>query len=132
SEALNEKPFANYWMHNGYMNIDNEKISKSLNNFVLTKDLIEAHDPMVLRFFMLSVHYRNTINFTATLYKIENHTSELIKTSYKNLEHSKATCLHLDIDNSSWIEKITQHETNIEAAMDDNFNTTNAITVLFD
>lgn len=132
SEALNEKPFANYWMHNGYMNIDNEKMSKSLNNFVLTKDLIEAHDPMVLRFFMLSVHYRNPINFTATLLESAKHSFERIKTSYQNLEHRKATCLDLDVDNSSWIEKINQHETNFEAAMDDDFNTANAITVLFD
>src|SRR5690625_3284479 len=132
SEALNEKPFANYWMHNGYMNIDNEKMSKSLNNFVLTKDLIEAHDTMVLRFFMLSVHYRNPINFTATLLESAKHSFERIKTSYQNLEHRKATCLDLDVDNSSWIEKINQHETNFEAAMDDDFNTANAITVLFD
>src|SRR5699024_1534787 len=52
SEALNEKPFANYWMHNGYMNIDNEKMSKSLGNFILARELIEKHDPMVIRFFM--------------------------------------------------------------------------------
>src|SRR5699024_3345821 len=58
SESLNGQPFANYWMHNGYMNIDNEKMSKSLGNFVLTRDLIAKFDPMVIRFFMLSVHYR--------------------------------------------------------------------------
>src|SRR5699024_236973 len=57
SEELNEKYYANYWMHNGYMNIDIEKMSKKLNYLVLTKDLIEAHDPMILRLFLLSVHY---------------------------------------------------------------------------
>src|SRR5699024_12205823 len=69
SEALNEKTFANYWMHNWYMNIDNEKMSKSLGNFILTKDLIVKYDLMMLRFFMLIVHYLNLINFTQDLNK---------------------------------------------------------------
>jgi cysteinyl-tRNA synthetase len=63
SEALTGKTFARYWMHNGYINIDNEKMSKSLGNFVLVHDIIKKHDPQVLRFFMLSVHYRNPINY---------------------------------------------------------------------
>lgn len=132
SEALNEKPFANYWMHNGYMNIDNEKMSKSLNNFVLTKDLIANHDPMVLRFFMLSVHYRNPINFTASLLESAKNSFNRIKTSYQNLEHRKATSMDIEIDNSKWYEKINHHQTDFEAAMNDDFNTANAITVLFD
>src|SRR5699024_10466438 len=132
SEALNEKPFANYWMYNGYMNIDNEKMSKSLNNFVLTKDLIANHDPMVLRFFMLSVHYRNPINFTASLLESAKNSFERIKTSYQNLEHRKATSLNLEIDNSAWFKQVEDHMTRFEEAMDDDFNTANAITVLFD
>ncbi len=132
SEALNEKPFANYWMHNGYMNIDNEKMSKSLNNFVLTKDLIANHDPMVLRFFMLSVHYRNPINFTATLLESAKNSFNRIKTSYQNLEHRKATSMDIEVDNSKWYEKIANHQKDFEAAMNDDFNTANAITVLFD
>jgi len=132
SEALNEKPFANYWMHNGYMNIDNEKMSKSLNNFVLTKDLIANHDPMVLRFFMLSVHYRNPINFTASLLESAKNSFERIKTSYQNLEHRKATSLNLEVDNSAWFKQVEDHMTRFEEAMDDDFNTANAITVLFD
>src|SRR5699024_11712129 len=93
---------------------------------------IEAHDPMVLRFFMLSVHYRNPINFTATLLESAKHSFERIKTSYQNLEHRKTTCLDLDVDNSSWIEKINQHETNFGEAMDDDFNTAYAFTDLLD
>src|SRR5690625_6347137 len=80
SESLNEKPFAHYWMHNGYMNIDDEKMSKSLENFVLARDLIDSHQSSVIRFFMLSVHYRNPINFTDQLLagaRSEEHTSEL-------------------------------------------------------
>ena len=64
SEALTGKTFANYWMHNGYINIDNEKMSKSLGNFILVHDIIQKHDPQVLRFFMLSVHYRHPINYS--------------------------------------------------------------------
>lgn len=63
SEALTGKTFAKYWLHNGYINIDNEKMSKSLGNFVLVHDIIQKHDPSLLRFFILSVHYRHPINY---------------------------------------------------------------------
>src|SRR5690625_314535 len=132
SEALNEKPFANYWMHNGYMNIDNEKMSKSLDNFVLTKDLLAQHDPMVLRFFMLSVHYRNPINFTDELLEGAENSFDRIKTAYMNVEHRKKTSTNLDAYKDDWLEKIEQHEQQFQTAMEDDFNTANAITVLFD
>lgn len=132
SEALNEQPFANYWMHNGYMNIDNEKMSKSLDNFILTKDLIEKFDPMVLRFFMLSVHYRNPINFTNELLENTKHAFERIKTSMTNLAHRKSTSTNIGGDEAKWLEIIAAHRANFEAAMNDDFNTANAITVLFD
>lgn len=132
SEALNEKTFANYWMHNGYMNIDNEKMSKSLGNFVLTKDLIAEYDPMVLRFFMLTVHYRNPINFTSELIKGAENSFDRIKTAYMNVEHRKNTSTNLDAYKDDWLEKIEQHEQQFQTAMEDDFNTANAITVLFD
>lgn len=131
SESLNEKPFANYWMHNGYINIDNEKMSKSLGNFVLARDLIEQHDPQVLRFFMLSVHYRNPINFTDELLESAKNSLDRIKTAYHNLEHRKKASLNLIEDNDEWLEKINQAITDFEKEMDDDFNTANAITVLF-
>ena len=87
SEALTGKPFANYWMHNGYINIDNEKMSKSLGNFVLVHDIIKKHDPQVLRFFMLSVHYRNPINYSEEVIENTKAALERIKTSYQNLKH---------------------------------------------
>jgi len=132
SEALNGKPFANYWMHNGYMNIDDEKMSKSLGNFILAKDLIEKHDPMVLRFFMLSVHYRNPINFTERLIKSAENSFDRIKTAYFNLEHRKQTSTNLGQNKEEWLEKINKSRFAFEQAMDDDFNTANAITVLFD
>ncbi|HLS66387.1 MAG TPA: cysteine--tRNA ligase [Pseudogracilibacillus sp.] len=132
SEALNERTFANYWMHNGYMNIDDEKMSKSLGNFILAKDLIEKYDPMVLRFFMLSVHYRNPINFTDKLIQGAQNSFDRIKTAYINLEHRKQVSADLGTDREKWLELIAKAKTEFEAAMDDDFNTANAITVLFD
>ncbi|MGM8365541.1 cysteine--tRNA ligase [Virgibacillus sp. W0181] len=132
SEALNEQPFANYWMHNGYMNIDNEKMSKSLGNFVLTKDLIQMHDPKVIRFFMLSVHYRNPINFTDELLQGAKNSLERIQTTYFNLEHRKKTSMNLAGNVDGWLEKVETFKNQFEAAMDDDFNTANAISVLFE
>ncbi|MBO1005160.1 cysteine--tRNA ligase [Pseudogracilibacillus auburnensis] len=132
SEALNEKPFANYWMHNGYMNIDDEKMSKSLGNFILAKDLIDQYDPMVIRFFMLSVHYRNPINFTDHLLSSAKNSFDRIKTAYFNLEHRKKTSTNLGTNKEKWLAIIRQSHHDFEKAMDDDFNTANAITVLFD
>ena len=87
SEALTGKTFARYWMHNGYINIDNEKMSKSLGNFVLVHDIIKQLDPQVLRFFMLSVHYRHPINYSEELLESTKAGFERIKTSYQNLKH---------------------------------------------
>ena len=132
SEALNDKTFANYWMHNGYMNIDNEKMSKSLNNFVLTRELIEQHDPKVIRFFMLSVHYRNPINFTEALLEGAKNSFDRIKTAYLNLEHRKQSSLNLDNNIDQWLETAQKFREQFEYAMDDDFNTANAISVLFE
>ncbi|MBP1970842.1 cysteinyl-tRNA synthetase [Virgibacillus natechei] len=132
SEAMTDQTFANYWMHNGYINIDNEKMSKSVGNFVLTKDLIEHYDPRVLRFFMLSVHYRNPINFTETLLSSAKNSLDRINTAYFNLEHRKQTSMNLVDDNDQWLQKISELEQQFEVEMDDDFNTANAITVLFE
>jgi len=132
SEALNEQTFANYWMHNGYINIDNEKMSKSLGNFILTKDIIKQYDPMVVRFFMLSVHYRNPINFTDELLDSAKNSFERIQISHQNLEHRKQTSTNLGMDLEKWLSKIAENKRAFEAAMDDDFNTANAITVLFE
>ncbi len=132
SEALNEQPFANYWLHNGYMNIDDEKMSKSLNNFILTKDLLAEHDPMVLRFFMLSVHYRNPINFTEELLNGAKNSFERIKLAYLNLGHREKMSANIGNNEKNWLQKIDAYRSDFEKAMDDDFNTANAITVLFE
>lgn len=132
SEALTGKEFARYWMHNGYINIDNEKMSKSLGNFVLVHDIIQKHDPQVLRFFMLSVHYRNPINYSEEL--LENTAAALdrIKTSYQNLTHRREMSSNLNDDKQVWLDKIASLRDQFIEAMDDDFNTANAVSVLFE
>lgn len=132
SEALNEKPFAKYWMHNGYININNEKMSKSLGNFVLVHDIIKEIDPQVVRFFMLSVHYRHPINFSQELLESTQNAFERLKTSYMNLQHRKESSNNLTQNDEDWLQKISEAQTQFQTEMDDDFNTANAISVLFD
>ncbi|MDQ0999907.1 cysteinyl-tRNA synthetase [Neobacillus niacini] len=132
SEALTGKTFARYWMHNGYINIDNEKMSKSLGNFVLVHDIIKKHNPQVLRFFMLSVHYRNPINYSEELLESTKAAFERLTTSYQNLQHRKESSTNLTDNNQEWLEKIEALQDEFIKAMDDDFNTAKAISVLFD
>lgn len=132
SEALSGKTFARYWMHNGYINIDNEKMSKSLGNFVLVHDIIKRHNPQVLRFFMLSVHYRNPINYSEELLESTKAAFERLTTSYQNLKHRKESSTELTNNNQEWLVKIAALQDEFIKAMDDDFNTAKAISVLFD
>lgn len=132
SEALTGKPFARYWLHNGYININNEKMSKSLGNFVLVHDLIKMHDPEVLRFFMLSVHYRNPINYSVDLLENTRSGLERIKTSYQNLKHRLEASTNLGEGSEEWLNQINSQHNAFIMAMDDDFNTANGISVLFD
>ena len=132
SEALSGKTFARYWMHNGYINIDNEKMSKSLGNFVLVHDIIKKHNPQVLRFFMLSVHYRNPINYSEELLESTKAAFERLTTSYQNLKHRKEASTDLTSNNQEWLDKISALHDQFIEAMDDDFNTALAISVLFE
>ncbi|MFC4323860.1 cysteine--tRNA ligase [Litchfieldia salsa] len=132
SEAISEKSFANYWMHNGYINIDNEKMSKSLGNFILVHDIIKQHDPQLIRFFMLSVHYRHPINYNEELLESTKNGFDRIKTSYQNLKHRKDNSTNLTSDDQEWISKITSLREEFITVMDDDFNTANAVSILFD
>jgi cysteinyl-tRNA synthetase len=132
SEALSGKLFSRYWMHNGYINIDNEKMSKSLGNFVLVHDIIKKHNPQVLRFFMLSVHYRNPINYSEELLESTKAAFERLITSYQNLKHRKEASTDLTDNNQEWLEKIANSQEQFIEAMDDDFNTAKAISILFD
>mgnify|MGYP001295780283 FL=1 len=132
SEAVSGKTFSRYWMHNGYININNEKMSKSLGNFVLVHDIIQKHDPEVLRFFMLSVHYRHPINYSEELLENAKTSLERLKTSYQNLKHRKEASTNLTENDSEWLEKIQQLHEEFIKEMDDDFNTANGISVLFE
>jgi cysteinyl-tRNA synthetase len=132
SEALSGKLFSRYWMHNGYINIDNEKMSKSLGNFVLVHDIIKKHNPQVLRFFMLSVHYRNPINYSEELLESTKAAFDRLTTSYQNLKHRKEASTDLTDSNQVWLEGIAKRHEEFIEAMDDDFNTAKAISVLFD
>ena len=132
SEALTGKTFAKYWMHNGYINIDNEKMSKSLGNFVLVHDIIQKHNPQVLRFFMLSVHYRNPINYSEELLESTKAALERLTTSYQNLKYRREASANLTENNQEWLDKIVALREQFIEAMDDDFNTALAISVLFE
>ncbi|GGE83990.1 cysteine--tRNA ligase [Priestia taiwanensis] len=131
SEALNEKTFANYWMHNGYININNEKMSKSLGNFVLVHDIIKHIDPQLIRFFILSVHYRHPINFSDELLENTKNGFERIKTAYQNVKHRLDTSTNLTDRDEVWLDEIEESHEEFVTHMNDDFNTANAISVLY-
>ncbi|ASS89792.1 cysteine--tRNA ligase [Aeribacillus sp. FSL K6-1121] len=132
SEALTGKPFAKYWMHNGYININNEKMSKSLGNFILVQDVLKQYAPQVFRFFMLSVHYRHPINYSKELLDSTKNGLERIRTSYINLKHRLESSANLTDDDEKWLEEISRLKKEFIHEMDDDFNTANAISVIFD
>ena len=131
SEAHNHAPFANYWMHNGFINIDNEKMSKSLGNFILVHDIIKEVDPDVLRFFMISVHYRSPINYNIERVEAARSGLERIRNSYQALIEREAVATNL-VDDTNYLEQIEQVLEQFEKVMDDDFNTANAITAWYD
>ncbi|MCK0473300.1 cysteine--tRNA ligase [Halalkalibacter sp. APA_J-10(15)] len=131
TEALTEKPMAKYWLHNGFINIDNEKMSKSLGNFVLAKDIIQQHSAEVVRFFMLTAHYRSPINFSDELLEGAKNGLERLKTAVSAIGHRLEKSADLG-DRGDWIEKIDQLKQRFIVEMDDDFNSANAISIMFD
>ncbi|MGM0522657.1 MAG: cysteine--tRNA ligase [Bacillota bacterium] len=129
SEACNGHPFSHYWMHNGYINIDNEKMSKSIGNVVLARELIDQYSGVLLRFFMLSVHYRSPINFSHELIKQSEQGLKRIENTVKSLVERLSTATSGELSVSTDIADLTAK---FETAMDDDFNTANAIAVIFD
>lgn len=134
SEAANGKTFANYWMHNGFLNIDNKKMSKSLGNFFTVREIGEKYDLQVLRFFMLSAHYRSPINFSAELMEASKNGLERIITCAERLKE-----LLNKVSGDALTEKEQENKKNVdelvakfEAAMDDDFNTADAVSAIFE
>ena len=127
SECMTDKTFANYWMHNGYINIDNTKMSKSLGNFILVHDIIKEIEPNVLRYFMISVHYRSPINYNRELVEAARSSLERIQDAYHQAKERLAKAVKDEIDEKV-VTSIDDNVKLFEAHMDDDFNTANAIT----
>ena len=134
SEACNGKIFARYWIHNGFLNIDNKKMSKSLGNFFTVREISEKYDLQVLRFFMLSAHYRSPLNFSAELMESAKNGLDRIRNGAKNLKH---------LSGNAKTEQMTEEEktiwegsqgfvTKFETAMEDDFNTADGISAVFE
>ena len=134
SEAANDKEFARYWMHNGFLNIDNKKMSKSLGNFFTVRDISEKYDLQVLRFFMLSAHYRSPLNFSADLMEAAKNGLERIVTSVANLNFllENAKSEEMTEEESKLTEEAKEYITKFDEAMDDDFNTADAISAIFE
>ncbi|WCN37745.1 cysteine--tRNA ligase [Aneurinibacillus uraniidurans] len=131
SECLTGHVMARYWMHNGFINIENEKMSKSLGNFILVKDIREQYPARVVRFFLLSAHYRNPVNFSKDLIQQATNSLERIDTAVRNLKHRMDSAVIGDLDAAEQ-EKIEVFRRRFVEEMDNDFNTADAITVLFD
>jgi cysteinyl-tRNA synthetase len=132
SEAMTGKKMANYWLHNGYINIDNEKMSKSLGNFILVHDIIKKYEPEIIRFFMLMAHYRSPINFNDELLNSAKNGLDRLKTAVQNLEYRLEETANLGETKSEWLKKINEEKAKFIREMDDDFNSANAIATLFD
>ena len=134
SEAANGKPFAKYWMHNGFLNIDNRKMSKSLGNFFTVREISEKYDLQVLRFFMLSAHYRSPLNFSAELMEAAGNGLERIVTSSGNLKFlmENAGTDRMTEAETELFAQTDRFKENFEKAMEDDFNTADAIAAIFD
>lgn len=134
SEAANGKPFANYWMHNGYININNQKMSKSLGNFFTVRDITEKYDHEVVRFFMLSAHYRNPINFSDTLMEQAKASLERIYNCIENLTFliTNGEDRPLNEREQEFSDKLDELKKQFICAMDDDLNTADAISTVFD
>ena len=134
SEACNGKIFARYWMHNAFLNIDNKKMSKSLGNFFTVRDISEKYDLQVLRFFMLSAHYRSPLNFSAELMEASKNGLERILNATDNLKHLIASVAaeEMSAEEKEAFSKTDAYVEEFEKAMDDDFNTADAIAAIFE
>lgn len=134
SEAANGKNFARYWMHNAFLNIDNHKMSKSAGNFFTVRDIVAKYDPMVLRFFMLSAHYRSPLNFSAELMEAAANGLDRIRTAVSTLvfKAQNAEAAELSDAEKELLEKAQAYADKFDQAMDDDFNTADALAAIFE
>ncbi len=134
SEAATGKPYVKYWMHNGYITINNEKMSKSKGNFFTVRDIRKEYDGEVIRFFLLSAHYRNPINFNRDLMEQAKVSLERLYNTKKNLEHVLEHSERVEMDDAEKkaLLEMDSHESKFVAAMDDDMNTADALAAIFE
>lgn len=131
SEAVTGKPMARYWMHNAFVNMDNEKMSKSLGNFVLLRDIRQQIRPQTLRFFVLNAHYRNPLNFSEENVRQADSSVDRIWNAITNIKHRLSVALNGPVDEQV-AARIEENKAYFASKMDDDFNTPDAITAIFD
>jgi cysteinyl-tRNA synthetase len=133
TEAKTGKPFANYWMHNGYITVDNEKMSKSKGNFFTVRDILNHYDGDVMRFFLLSGHYRNPINFSQDLMEQAKNSLARIQNTMMNLKHlidnEEGEMTEQEAEN---FNELLKYKDKFIEAMDDDLNTADAISAIFE
>lgn len=132
SEAKTGHPFAHYWMHNGFVTMDNEKMSKSLGNFVLVHDIIKQVDPQILRFFMATTQYRRPISYSmATIEEAKNNLAKL-RNAYENVGHRLKDAVESIGTDDEKLAQLEQFKQDFIHEMDDDFNAANGITVVYE
>ncbi|MFK4926371.1 cysteine--tRNA ligase [Lactococcus garvieae] len=122
SEAKTGKKFVNYWMHNGFVNVSGEKMSKSLGNFKTVHEMLDVVSPTVLRFFLATTHYRRPVNFTDEAVQDAENNVKKIENAYRNL----------DVEGQADLEALAKFKAAFETAMDEDFNIANGLTVFYD
>ncbi|NFR86991.1 MULTISPECIES: cysteine--tRNA ligase [unclassified Clostridium] len=134
SEALTGMRFANYWMHSAYVNINNQKMSKSLNNFFTARDILKEYDSDVVRFFMMSAHYRLQINFSKDLLDSAKASVERLYNAIGNLENliDEVSRENISEEEVNYLNSLKKYREKYIEKMDDDFNTADALTVLFE
>lgn len=134
SEGASGKPFARYWIHNGYINVDNQKMSKSLGNFFTVRDISKQFDLEVVRLFMLSAHYRNPVNFSQELLKQAQSALDRLYNARNNAQYlmKNTTSKKQDQEEIQWLEDIQLYRRQFKKAMEDDINTADALAAIFD
>jgi cysteinyl-tRNA synthetase len=131
TESLTKKPLANYWMHVAMLTINDQKMSKSLGNFITTQEVLQHHDSQVIRFFMLSGHYRTPLNYSEETLIQSANALERLKTTAANLAH-RLPKTAAEQGKKEPLPAVRKFEEAFVQAMNDDFNTANAVSVLFD
>src|SRR5699024_6218160 len=132
SEAKTGHPFAKYWMHNGFVTMVNEKMSKSLGNFVLVHDMIKQMNPQILRFFMATTQYRRPISYNYTTIEEARVNLNRLKTAFDNTSYRLTDAVEQTSEDQQYLDQLVEFKNHFINEMDDDFNAANGITVIYE